>query len=111
MQTLSSLSLVAKIEAFFLMYTYYSQFLKKHLERTKLAKVIKSKGLKFEEYQNKVDFHVALSKQMFGKYKTLVVIMNDDVANNVVANTNYEFLCDVETIMGLMCMLPMLEIM
>jgi hypothetical protein len=113
MQTLSSLSLVAKIKAlfFFLMYTYYSQFLKKHLERTKLAKVIKSKGLKFEEYQNEVDFHVAPFKRMFGEYETLVVNMSDDVANNVVANTNYELLCDVETIMGLTCVLPMLETM
>jgi hypothetical protein len=48
---------------------------------------------------------------MLEEYKTLVVNMNDDVANNVVANTNYELLCDVETIMGLTCVLPMLEAM
>jgi hypothetical protein len=47
---------------------------------------------------------------MFGEYKTLVVIMSDDVANNVIANTNYDVLCDVETIMRLMCVLPMLEV-
>jgi hypothetical protein len=35
--------------------------------------------------------------------------MSDDVASNVVANTNYEFLCDVETIMGLTCVSFMLE--
>jgi hypothetical protein len=57
-----------------------------------------------------VDFHVAPFKRMFGEYKTLVVIMSDDVANNVIANTNYDVLCDVETIMGLMCVLPMLEV-
>ncbi len=35
--------------------------------------------------------------------------MSDDVASNAVADTNYEFLCDVETIMGLTCVLFMLE--
>jgi hypothetical protein len=48
---------------------------------------------------------------MFGEYKTLVVIMSDNVSNNAIANTNYEVLCDVETIMGLMCVLPMLEVL
>jgi hypothetical protein len=48
---------------------------------------------------------------MLRKYKTLVVKMNDDFVNNVNVKTNYEFLCDVETIMGLSCVLPMLEAM
>ncbi len=30
--------------------------------------------------------------------------------NNVNVRTNYEFLCDVETIMGLACVLLMLEV-
>jgi hypothetical protein len=37
--------------------------------------------------------------------------MNDDVVNNIASNINYEFLCVVETIMGLTCVLPMLETM
>jgi hypothetical protein len=52
---------------------------------------------------------LAPSKRMFGKYKTLMGKMSDDVANNAVTNTNYELLCDVETIMGLTCVLLMLE--
>jgi hypothetical protein len=40
-QTLSSLTLVTKIEGLLsYMYTYYIHFLKRHLERTKLAKEI-----------------------------------------------------------------------
>ncbi len=54
---------------------------------------------------------LAPSKRMFGKYKTLMGKMSDDVANNAVTNTNYELLCDVETIMGLTCVLLMLEAM
>jgi hypothetical protein len=54
---------------------------------------------------------LAPSKQMFREYKTLVVKMSDDVANNVTININYELLCDVETVMGLTCVLPVLEAM
>jgi len=48
---------------------------------------------------------------MFGEYKTSVVKMNDDDASSATTNINYELLCDVETIMGLTCVLPMLEAM
>jgi hypothetical protein len=48
---------------------------------------------------------------MIEEYKTLVVKMNDDATNNATISTNYELLCDVEIVMGLMCVLPMLEIM
>jgi hypothetical protein len=37
--------------------------------------------------------------------------MNDDATSNATTTTNYELLCDVETIMGLTCVLPMLEAM
>jgi hypothetical protein len=57
-----------KIETLFsFMYTYYNQFLKRHLECTKLLEVIES--------------------------------------------TKYELFCYVETMMGLTCVLPMLEAM
>jgi hypothetical protein len=48
---------------------------------------------------------------MIGEYKTLVVKMSDDVASNATININYELLCDVEAIMGLTCVLLMLETM
>jgi hypothetical protein len=47
---------------------------------------------------------------MVKEYKTLIVKMSDDVVSNVVINTNYELLFDVEIIMGLTCVLPMLEV-
>ncbi len=72
--------------------------------------MIESKGLEFLKISKEVDFHVAPFKRMFGEYKPLVINMSDDVANNAIVNTNYELLCDVETIMGLTCVLPMLEV-
>ncbi len=54
---------------------------------------------------------LASFKQMVKEYKTSVVKMNDDVVSNEVINNNYELLYDVETILGLTCVLPMLEAM
>ncbi len=112
-QILSSLSLIAKIEALLsFMYTYYSQSPKRHFECPKLVEVIKSKSLNFlKNIKMKWIFMLALSKQMVEKYKPLVVKMSDDAISNVAINTNYELLCDLETIMGLTCVLPMLEAM
>ncbi len=46
---------------------------------------------------------------MFNEYKKLVVKMNDEVTNTPNAKINYEFLWDMEIVMGLTCVLPMLE--
>jgi predicted glycosyltransferase involved in capsule biosynthesis len=35
--------------------------------------------------------------------------MSEDLPTNHVATTNYELFCDVETMMRLTCVLPMLE--
>ncbi len=113
MQTFSSLSLVAKIEAlFFSMYTYYSQSPKRHLEHIKLVEVIDSKGLNFlKNIKTRWISMLASFKQMLGEYKTLVVKMTNDVVSNAVVHTNYELLCGVKIVMGLRCVLPMLEAM
>jgi hypothetical protein len=54
---------------------------------------------------------LSLSKKIFVEYRSLVVKM---VHDNVVFQTtkvNYELLCDVETFLGLACIMPLLEIM
>ncbi len=77
-----------------------------------LAEMIEIKGLIFlKNIKTKWISMLAPFKQMFGKYKTLMGKMSDDVASNAVINTDYELLCDVETIMGLTCVLLMLKAM
>ncbi len=94
------------------MYTNYKQSLKRHFEHPKLVEVIESKGLKFlKNIKMKWISILASFKQMVKEYKTSVVKMNDDVVSNEVINNNYELLYDVETILGLTCVLPMLEAM
>jgi hypothetical protein len=52
-----------------------------------------------------------LAKRVFVKYKTLVVKMNDDLHAIEVTKNIFEFLCDVKVVMGLICIMPMLEAM
>jgi hypothetical protein len=47
---------------------------------------------------------------MFNEYKTFMVKINNANASKPSVKTNYEVLCDVKIIMGLTCMLPMLEV-
>ncbi len=53
---------------------------------------------------------LAFSKRLVFEYKYVIMKMSEDLPTNHVATTNYELLCDVETIMGLTCVLPMLEV-
>jgi hypothetical protein len=52
---------------------------------------------------------VVPSKVVFEEFKTILVKMAKDVVNEYVA-TNYEMLCDIEIVLGLTCLLPMLEV-
>jgi len=53
----------------------------------------------------------ALAKRVLQKYKTFVVKMVNDSIGNTSAKNNYELLCDCDTILGLTCVLPMMEAM
>jgi hypothetical protein len=54
---------------------------------------------------------LALFKRMVFKYKFVVMKISKDLPINHVVATNYELFCDVETLMGLTCVLPMLDAM
>ncbi len=52
---------------------------------------------------------MAPSKILISEYKSIVMKMSKDLPTNDVATNNYELFCDVDKMMGLTCMLPMLE--
>jgi hypothetical protein len=54
---------------------------------------------------------VVPSKVVFEEFKTLLVKMAKNVVVNEYAAINYELLCDIEIVLGLACLLPMLEAM
>jgi ubiquinone/menaquinone biosynthesis C-methylase UbiE len=80
--TFSNLPIVGKIEALLAsVYTYFNHSPKRKLERSKLVEIMETKGFKMVEN----------------------VVVNESVA------ANYELLCYIETIVGLTCLLLMLE--
>jgi hypothetical protein len=49
------------------------------------------------------------TKRLMEKYKTLLVKMVLDSLTNQQAKQNYEHLCELQTLLGLACILPLLE--
>jgi hypothetical protein len=50
------------------------------------------------------------SKHFLQEYKPLIVNMAKDSTIITTTKTNYEFLCDAKTLLGLACVLPLLEV-
>jgi hypothetical protein len=50
-------------------------------------------------------------KRILEEYKTFVVKMNNGLHAIEVTRINFEFLCDVEVIMGFIYIMPMLEVL
>ncbi len=92
-----------KIEALFVsVYMYFAQSINRHLEHTKLAEIMETKGLTI--------FMLTPSKHALFKYKSLVVKMNENSTGNAPTKTNYELLYDFDIVLGLTCVLSMLEL-
>jgi hypothetical protein len=58
-----------------------------------------------------MDFHLNLAKRMMAEYKTLLVKMAMDYNLDQPTKLNYEHLCDLQILLELACILPMLESM
>ncbi len=50
------------------------------------------------------------SKKVLNEYQMLIVKMVEDNVSIVIVKANYELLYDVETLLGLACVLPLLEL-
>ncbi len=80
------------------------------MELAKLAKKLETKGWKIIcNVMTKWTSMLTLAKRVLQVYKPLVVKVVDDSAEN--AKNNYELFCDCDTILGLTCVLPMMEVM
>jgi hypothetical protein len=75
-----------------------------------LAKTMETKGLNIL-WNIKIQWIniVVPSKVVLEKFMTLLVKMAQDFTTNKFAVVNYELLCDVDTIMGFICVILMLE--
>jgi hypothetical protein len=103
--------MVSNLEDFFhSLYGYFSSSPKCHLEFTKFVEIMEIKGLKvLQNVKTRWINMLAPLKRVGKKYKTLIVKMAIDSGSVEVAKTNLVNLCDVGIILGLPCILPMLE--
>jgi hypothetical protein len=99
------------IEDLFLsLYSYFYHNPERHLEFLKLANLMKVKGNKI--LQN-VKTHwinmLSLTKWVLLMYMPLVAKMTEDSPSLMAAPVNFKLLCDVNLIISLSCLMPILE--
>jgi hypothetical protein len=87
--------------------------MKRHFEHGNLVKLFETKGLKLLcNVMHRWISMLCPMKKMFVDYKTtLVVHMNNNLNHVVTTKTKFlEYFCDIEVVMGLMCIKPMLAV-
>jgi len=92
------------------LYTFFSHSPNKVLEFMNLAKTLETKNLKLL-WNIKTHWISMLRplKHVLGKYKSLVVKMHTNAPKSKPTWENLDLLCDLELILDLPCILPMLE--
>jgi hypothetical protein len=106
------MSLVVHIESMLQsFYTFFSHSPKKVLEFLTLAKILETKGLKLmcNIKTHRISMFKPL-KQLLMEYKSLVIKMYMDASKSKHVWNNLDLLCDLELVLGLPCILPMLEV-
>ena len=92
------------------LYSYFLESPKRHLEFTKLAKVVETEGLNMLRHvQTRWISLLQPLKRICGKYKTLIVKFAEDAPKESAAKKNLRLLLDVTMLFSLPCILPMLE--
>jgi hypothetical protein len=85
---------------------------KKHLKFTKLIEMLETKGDKIlQNVKTRWFSMLSLAKRLMAKYKTLLLKMALDNLTNQQTKQNYEHLCDLQILLGLACIFPLLEFM
>jgi hypothetical protein len=93
------------------LYSFFAYNPKKFLEFTKLAKTLEIKGFKlFKNVKTHWISMLSPLKCILAQYKSLVVKMHYDCEKNKFARDNFELLCDLDLILGLPCVMSILEV-
>jgi hypothetical protein len=110
-QTLSDLPVVSQIEDLLQsLYAYFNKSPKQHLQFVKLTEVLQSKGLKIlKNVKTRWISILSPAVRVMNEYKVLLVIMKEMSSSLDVAQKNLNLLCDVQVLLGLSRLLPMLR--
>ncbi len=112
-QTLSTLLLVVWIENLLqCLSSCFTHSFKKHLDFTKILKFMAIKGNKiFWNVKTRWISMLSPTKIIMAKYKTLLMKMALDIPTNQQVMLNYEHLCNIHILLGLICILLLLKSM
>jgi hypothetical protein len=94
------------------LYAYFNASPKRCNEYQKLVEVVETSGLKI--LQNVATRWISILeslKRVLGEYKTLIVKMAQDAAEESKVAHNLRLLCDVHTLLALPCLMLLLESM
>jgi hypothetical protein len=110
-QTLLGLLLVKHIESLLqTLHAYFAHSFKWHLEFTKFDEVMERKGNKIVcNVKTRWISMLSFAKKLLAEYKTLLVKMAMDSFTNHQTKFNYEHLCDLQILLELSCIFPLLE--
>jgi hypothetical protein len=92
------------------LHTYFARSPKRHLEFVKLAEVLETKGLKIlRQVKTRWLSMMSPAIRMMNEYKTLVVKMMEDEQAVDAAKTSFQHLMDIQIVVSLSCLIPMLK--
>lgn len=110
LQTLSKMEVVSNVEDLQSMHVYFAYSPKRHIEFTKLASLMEKKGNKLiKQVKTRWISMLKPAKRVFAQYPILLYKMHFDSPSLTVVQNNLECLTNVKTVLGLACMLPLLE--
>jgi hypothetical protein len=93
------------------LYAYFTHNLKCHLEFYKLTKLVEKKGNKvIKNVHNKWINMFVPTKRVMEEYHTLLLKMGLDAPIEIKVNDNLTHLVDVEVLLSLSCVFPLLEV-
>jgi uncharacterized membrane protein len=91
--------------------TIFSKSPKRHLEFTKLAKLMETKGAKIlKNVKTCWIFILLFVRHVMVEYKTLLIKVTLDAPINDKAKTNFDLLCDVQILLGLVAISLLLQL-
>ena len=111
MHVVSKTAIVSKGESLLsALHAYFSKSPKKSLEFSKLAEIMETKGLKILKHcKTRWVGMLAPLKRVLSEWRLLIVKMAMDYSSHPPSYVLYHLLCDIDSLLGMACILPLFE--
>ena len=111
MHVVSKTAIVSKGESLLsVLHAYFSKSPKKSLEFSKLAEIMETKGLKILKHcKTRWVGMLAPLKRVLSEWRLFIVKMALDYSSHPPSRVLYHLLCDIDSLLGMACILPLFE--